>query len=216
MSAAPFVGVVRVLTTSDQELLTAHGRAITDEHGIATRSVCIPDQPHGVFDPDSHAAAAPKIVAESVALAESGAAAIVISCAADPALAEARAAVPVPVLGAGSTSAAVAAAVSNDVGVLGINDQAPEAVSAVLGSRLVAYRRPEGVRKTTDLLTEQGRRASLAAVGALVDDGASTILFSCTGLTSIALGPEARAAWSVPVVDAVRATGSIAALHVAR
>lgn len=202
------LGIVRVLTTDVPELRDAHGRAIEAEHGVRTLSRCIPDQPHGVHDAASHARAVPKIVDVARELVRDGATSIMISCAADPGLAETQAAVPVPVFGAGSTTAAVAAALGGRIGVLGITDELPAAMSAVFGARSVLHRRPDGVRRTTDL----SALAALRAAGDLVGEGAQVIVLACTGMTSIGLAGEVRERWNVPVVDAVLATGAVAGL----
>ncbi|AOS63937.1 aspartate/glutamate racemase family protein [Actinoalloteichus hymeniacidonis] len=215
MSNRPLLGIVRVLTTDDESLLTAHGRAIAEEHGLETRSICIPDQPHGVYDDASAALAIPKIVEAVRELVADGAGAVMISCAADPGLAESRAEVSVPVYGAGSTAASVAAAISTKVGVLGITEEAPASITSVLGDRMISHRQPTGVTKTTDLLTEAGQAAALRTAGELVSDGAEIVVFACTGLTSIDLAGAVRENWGVPVVDAVRATGAIAGLTAA-
>ena len=203
------LGIVRVLTTDDPELRDAHGRAIAAEHGVRTLSRCIPDQPHGVHDAASHTRAVPRIVDVARELVRNGATSIMISCAADPGLAEAQAAVPVPVFGAGSTAAAVATALGGRIGVLGITDEVPAAMSAVFGARTVLHRRPDGVCRTTDLLVAAGRSSSIRTVGELVADGAQVIVFACTGMTSIGLAGQVRERWNVPVVDAVLATGAV-------
>lgn len=206
----PVVGVVRVVTSDDPEFVATHGRWIEQRYGLATVSRCIPDQPHGVHDEETFAAAVPKIVAVVKDLATDGAGCVVISCAADPGLAESRSAVGIPVVGAASSGAAVALGLGGTVGVIGLNDEAPKAVRDVLGDRLVAAVRPEGVRRTTDLLAEGASDRAMAAVRSLVERGADVVLFACTGLTTIGLGARVRAELDVPVVDAVLAAGLVA------
>jgi len=60
-STAIRVGVILVLTTDDRDLLTAHGRALSAAYGFDAVSRCIPDQPTGVHDDRTFAAAAPKV-----------------------------------------------------------------------------------------------------------------------------------------------------------
>jgi allantoin racemase len=180
---------------------------------VRTLSRCIPDQPHGVHDAASHARAVPcravpKIVDVARELVRVGATSIMISCAADPGLAEAQAGVPVPVFGVGSTAAAVAIALGGRIGVLGITDELPTAMAAVFGVRTVLHRSPDGVRRTTDLT----RASALFAVEELVTEGAQVIVFACTGLTTMGLAGQVRERWNVPVVDAVLATGAVAGL----
>lgn len=205
------IGIVRVLSSSNDAVLTAHGRVLEEEYGITARSRCIPDQPTGVHDEATAAAAVPKIVETARGLTHEGADAILISCAADPGLAEARAALDVPVFGAGSAAAAVALAIAQPVGVLGITDRVPDPVKRMLGERIVAHQRPQGVTTTTDLLTTDGHTKALDAAGNLLNRGARTILFACTGLTTIGLAADVRRRCGCTVVDAVRAAGAVAA-----
>ncbi len=143
-------------------------------------------------------------------LAAAGADVVLISCAADPGLAEARAAVAVPVVGAGSSAAALALAVGGRIGVLGIEDEAPESVRSMLGDRLVGVARPAGVHTTIELCTPRGRDAAMAAARRIVADGAQTVLFACTGLTTLGLAATVRSECGVPVVDPVLAAGHMA------
>ncbi|MEW2544271.1 aspartate/glutamate racemase family protein [Streptomyces sp. NPDC047002] len=205
------VGVIRVLTSDDPALVDDHGRLLTERYGFPTVSRCIPGQPDGIHDDATHRTAEPKIVALARELAAEGVGTIVISCAADPALDETRAAVRVPVVGAGSAAAAVALGLGRRIGVLGIRTEAPPAVAALLGNRLAGSARPEGVRGTRDLRTPEGTEAAVAAAAGLVERGADTLLLACTGLTSIGVRSRLEAALGVPVVDPVLAAGLVAA-----
>ena len=211
-SAAPArpIGVIRVLTSDDEAAVATHGRVIEERYGLPTVSRCIPDQPHGIHDDASEARAEPKIVALAQELAGAGARALIISCAADPALQKTRQAVGIPVIGAGSAAAAVALGLGRRVGVLGIRDEAPPAVRAVLGDHFTASARPRGVHRTTDLLAPEGPAAVLEAAAGLVESGADTLLLACTGLNTIGVRPLLERRLGVPVVDPVLAAGLLA------
>ncbi|WP_413807051.1 aspartate/glutamate racemase family protein [Streptomyces sp. OE57] len=205
------IGVIRVLTSEDPAAVATHGTAIEGRYGLPTVSRCIPDQPYGIHDDESESRAEPKIVALARELAEAGAQTLIISCAADPALQETRLAVGVPVIGAGSAAAAVALGLGRRVGVLGIRDEAPPAVRALLGDRFTASARPHGVHRTTDLLAPAGPEAVLLeAAAGLVASGADTLLLACTGLNTIGIRPLLERRLGVPVVDPVLAAGLLA------
>lgn len=176
-----FIGVIRVLTTTDPELLQAHGRQIERHFGLATRSVCIPDQPRGIHDEETERQAVPKIVRVARELATEGADAIVVSCAADPAIAELRAELRIPVIGAGSALASVALSLVDKVGVLNLTEGAPGPVRRILGGALVGEDSPKGVRNTLDLMTDSGMNAALQAARRLVEAGAGALALACTG-----------------------------------
>lgn len=204
------IGLIRVLSTDDETVLHSHARALAPlvRDRIVTRAIA--DQPHGIHDDVTFAAAVPKIVDVGRQLEAEGATALILSCAADPGIAELRAAVGIPVTGAGSAGAAIARATSDRVGVLGIVDEVPDSVRSVLGDTLVADRVPDGVTCTTDLMTPSGRASTIRAAKELIADGARCILFACTGLTTIGAAPGVTAATAHPVVDAVVAAGHLA------
>ena len=102
------VGLIRVLTTEDEELLQLHGKLIESYFPMfQVVSRCIPDQPEGIHDDETFAVGVPKVVNLAVELWKEGCQAIIISCAGDPGVPEARQAVPIPVIGAGSSTAAL-------------------------------------------------------------------------------------------------------------
>ncbi|MFC4563804.1 aspartate/glutamate racemase family protein [Nocardiopsis mangrovi] len=206
------IGVIRVVTTTDDDYLNSHGRVIEAEQGVATVSRCIPDQPRGVHDAPSFAAAAEKVADLAVRMERDDAVdALLISCAADPGLDPARGRVRIPVIGAGSAAAARALELGDRVGVLDLTAETPLSVTSVLGGHRVAAIVPDGVTQTHHLRTESGQAASVRAAERLIASGADTIMFACTGMTTIGLAALLRTRVDVPIVDAVRAGGAAAA-----
>ena len=204
------VGIIRVLTSDDQQFVDTHGRILADQFGLEYVARCIPDQLTGIHSDETFDKAVPKIVELGKTLvSEFGVSSILVSCAADPGVPELRAELSVPVVGAGSSGAFIALASATKVGVLGITDEVPVAVSSILGDRMVAALVPDGVHNTVDLMTPAGRAAALRAGEALKSQGATCILFACTGLTTIGLRPELAAQLGIPVIDAVLAGGSV-------
>nr|WP_246425727.1 aspartate/glutamate racemase family protein [Streptomonospora nanhaiensis] len=196
-------------------MLGAHGRVIEAELGVETVSRCLPDQPDGVHDDATFALAAAKVPELAARMErEDGVAALLVSCAADPGLAGARAAVGVPVVGAGEAAARRALELGSRVGVLDLTTRTPAAVTSVLGPARVAALVPEGVRSTHDLRGAAGLAASVRAAERLVALGADTLMFACTGMTTIGLAAHLAERVEVPVVDAVRA-GARAAVRAA-
>lgn len=47
------IGVIRVLTSDDTRLVSAHGRVIEERYNLVTHSRCIPGQPRGIHDDES-------------------------------------------------------------------------------------------------------------------------------------------------------------------
>ncbi|MDQ0178131.1 aspartate/glutamate racemase family protein [Bacillus chungangensis] len=200
------VGIIRVFTTEDPHILYEHGRLMKENHGIETITRCIDDQPNGIYDAASEQQAIPKIVALAKKMEiEDGVSIITISCAADPALEECRKAVAIPVLGAGSCGALTALMMSGQVGVLGITQDAPKAIANYLGDKMIKHLTPKGVSKTTDLLTEQAAENAVAAAKELLDAGATSILYACTGFSTIGLSKTLSQHVNVPIIDLVDA-----------
>lgn len=207
---ATTAGVIRVLTTQDPELLAAHGRILEQEYGLSTVNRCIPDQPKGIYDDESERIAIPKIIRLARELASEGVDAIVVSCAADPAVADLRSELQIPVIGAGSALAAVALALADRVGVLNLNEDAPGPVRRMLGDRFVGQDAPEGVRTSPDLLTEWGQMAALEAARRLARLGAGALALACTGYATIGMAQTLRTQLGINAVDPVRAAGLVA------
>ncbi|MDI6871178.1 MAG: aspartate/glutamate racemase family protein [Bacillota bacterium] len=205
------VGVIRVLTTGDPEVLEAHGRLIERSFpDLRVLSRCLPDLPQGVFDQETLGIAEARMVGTAQTLLGEGAEALIVSCMMDPGVELLRKHVSVPVIGAGSAGAALALAYGGKVGLLGIMDEAPGPVGRILGAALVAIAGPAGVRTTVGLLSETGRAAVFAAAARLLEQGAEVLLFGCTGLSTIGVAPELRARFKVPVIDPVLASGLLA------
>lgn len=205
------IGLIRVLTTEDPSIRDAHGKQITARYGLTVKSVCIPDQPRGIYDEQSERVATPKVLELAARLEAGGAEAIIISCAADPALQEARRLLKIPVIGAGSAAAGVALTLGERVGVLNLVESTPDAVRSVLGGHLVGEARPAGVRDTTDLLAPSSQEAAAEAARRLVKEkGADVIVLACTGYATVRMADRLRPLLGIPVVDPVDAAGAVA------
>lgn len=203
------LGIIRVLTTTDDRVLGEHGRLLERDYGIRSLSRCIPDQPRGIHDAQTEALAIPKILALGREFEAAGCRALFLSCAADPGLAQLRQAVRIPVFSAGSSAARIAQHLALPVAVLGITAEAPAPFRSLLGESVV-YARPEGVTCTNDLLQPDGRERAVACVRRLIDEGARVIAFSCTGFSTIGLAAVLREELGCVAIDAVAAAGMFA------
>lgn len=207
------MGVIRVLTLTDEEQLSSHGRLVQDFIGdprLTTVSRCIEGHPEGLWNDEEVRKAVPKIVRlgqEMVRQDEVGA--LLISCVADPGLAKLRRAVDVPVIGAGSAPASVAQALGKPVGGLGITDEVLAPIARVLGNQLVGWDKPESVRTTVDLQSKAGREGIAAAGKRLIAAGAEVILLACTGFSALRVAPVLEAELGVLVIDPVISGGLI-------
>ncbi|MEK3902187.1 aspartate/glutamate racemase family protein [Paenibacillus sp. FSL R7-0179] len=205
------LGIIRVITLQENSAIQLHGALIERRYGLPVISRCIPDQPQGVYDAQTEAESIPKIITLAQELEQQGCTAIGISCAADPALTEARAVVNVPVLGAGSCAAHMAMAYSNRVGVLTILEEVPPHIRSILGDAYIGMDRPDGVTTTLDLGTPAGRAGAMAGAARLVERGAEVLVLACTGFATIGLASELEERLGIRAFDPILCLGAAAA-----
>ena len=205
------IGLIRVLTTKDEEVLLSHGRLLESRFPeFKVESRCIEDQPKGIYDEETCAIAIPKILNLGREMEQQGVKAIIVSCADDPGVEDLRKVVAIPVIGAGSSSACLALSLGSRVGTLGITESTPLVMQGVLGNRLVAQARPKGVETTLDLMTDDGKKNAIDAVEYLRKSGADIVALACTGYSTIGIARELERAAGLPVIDAVLAAGLFA------
>jgi Asp/Glu/hydantoin racemase len=205
------VGLIRVLTTKDENVLKAHGRLLEARFPeFQVESRCIDDQPEGIYDEKTSAIALPKIITLGEEMEREGMEALIVSCADDPGVGELRKIVKIPVVGAGSSCASVALSCGGKIGTLGIRERAPRIMRDILGDHLVAQTRPGGVKTTLDLMTREGRENALRAAQDLRSKGAEVIALACTGYATIGIAKDLETAAGIPVVEAVEAAGLFA------
>ncbi len=208
------LGLIRVLSTDDPELLNRHGRLLSDFIGdpdLTVVSRCIEGHPEGLWNSEGERKALPKIVCLGQEMEGSdGMAALLISCVADPGVAELREVMDIPVIGAGSASAAMALALGRPVGALSIVPGILPPISDVLGKHLVGWEVPAGVKTTLDLMSDEGKERFVEAGERLQGQGAGVILLACTGFSTIRIAPFLEERLGLPVVDPVISAGLVA------
>lgn len=203
------IGLIRVLTTEDQEVLQAHGKQIMEYFPtLEVETRCIPDQYEGIHSPELCQIAIPKIVETAKTFHDVDM--IIVSCADDPGVAEIREAIPgMPVTGGGETTVSLALKYGDKIGVLGITDYAPQAYVRMIPDKMILGK-PEGVNSTLDLMTPEGKQSVLAMGQQLKAQGAQVIALACTGLATIGVARDLEEATGLPVIDPVLAEGLFA------
>lgn len=203
------IGLIRVLTTEDEEILLAHGKQIMEHFpGLEVETKCIPDQYEGIHSQETGEIAVPKIVATAKTFTDVDM--IIVSCADDPGVKEVREALPgIPVTGGGETTVALALKYGEKIGVLGITDYAPQAYVRMIPDKMILVK-PEGVDSTLDLMTPEGRKSTIETGIQLKEQGAQVIALACTGLATIGIAKELEEATGLPVIDPVLAEGLFA------
>ena len=210
------IGLIRVLTTEDEELLNRHGKTIMEKYPmLEVESRCIPDQYEGIHSHELERLAIPKIVALAKEFRDKDM--ILVSCADDPGVAEVREALPgMLVTGGGETTVALATRYGEKIGLLGIVEYAPKAYVRMIPDKLVGNIKPDGVNSTLDLMTPEGRKSCLKAAMDLKNMGAEVIALGCTGLATIGIAREIEEVPGIPVIDPVLAQGAFAAFEAAK
>ena len=66
------IGLIRVLTTDDKDLLNLHGKILQDNFPFVVESRCIPDQSTGVYSKETHLKAVPKVLDLAIKMEKEG------------------------------------------------------------------------------------------------------------------------------------------------
>lgn len=202
-------GLIRVITIPNAEVAGIHGRLIMEKFpNMTVETKCIPGYPEGLYSIELKNAAIPQIV--EVAQSFKDIDVLIVSCAEDPAVPEIKNAVDIPVIGAGSSVAAIARRFGSKVGVLGITDHVPQPYLEILGKDLIDLGRPEGVVTTLDLMKESGVKAVEKLAMMLKDAGAGAIALACTGMSTAGVAKSLAKKTGLPVIDPVTAEGLMA------
>lgn len=208
MSERKRIGIIRVLTTSDDNILLSHQNIIKKhfpEFDIETK--CIPDQYEGIHDEETYNLAFPKIIKLAQEW-EKDIDGLIISCAGDPAVANLRKMLSIPVVGAGIAAACMSLNYGSKIGIIGIEQYPPVAYEEILGDRIIAYELPEGVVNTNDLQTEDGKKAIIRSAENIKRLGCDAIAFACTGLSTAGAATMLKDI-GLPIIDAVLAEAAM-------
>lgn len=202
------VGLIRVVTLDDRELLDLHGEIIESYYpNLKVVSKSIPDQPYGIHDDETENLAVPKII--ELAKNWKDIDGLIISCAGDPGVEELRDILDIPVIGAGESTALLAQRYGDVFGVVGITKEIPRRYKEILGSNIVGSCDVEGVVSTIDLMDKYGRKKVIEKSMELKSLGAEVIALACTGMTTIGVAKELENICNIPVIDPVIAEGLI-------
>ncbi len=202
------VGLIRVLTTTDEVLLQSHGALLRQYFPMLdVHSRCLPDQPEGIHDEATMAVGVPKVVALAREMWEEGFEAIIVSCAGDPGVEQARRELPIPVIGAGESTAVLSLFYGKTPALLGITSDVPDGYRRILGGRIVSNARGEGVESVLDLMTPEGYSATVDRALQQKKLGAEVIALSCTGMSTLQIAPALEKATGLPVLDPVLCAG---------
>ena len=204
------VGLIRVVTLSDQAELHRHGALIEAAFpGLEVVSKCIEDQPKGIYDEESEKIAEPKVI-QSAKRLEEEVKAVIISCAADPGVKALKGLLKIPVIGAGESLAAVSRALGHSIGVITIGDRVPEPIKKGLGDHYRAMAHVDGIKTALDLQGQDIATRTLQCARILKEQGCDVLALGCTGFSSIGIAQYLSERLSMPVVDPVLACGAIA------
>lgn len=102
--------------------------------------------------------------------------------------------------------------ISDAIAVIGITEAVPAGMRASLGDTLHSARVAPGFRRTTDLLRAGAHEALLEQATTAQEDGATAILFACTGFSTIQLKRCFDEYLSIPTIDLVQAQAIAASL----
>lgn len=202
------IGLIRVLTTDDKDLLNLHGKILQNNFPFKIESKCIPDQNTGVYSEETHLKAVPKVIALAIEMEKEGKDGIIISCVADPGVEEAKQILGIPVVGAGAAVSSIALGFSQKVGVLNLMESTPKVMKQVLSKYLIAEE-TVSAKNTLTLMTTEGVENILKSSLKLKQSGVEVIVLACTGMSTINAASKIKNKLDVYVVDPVIAEGMI-------
>jgi len=202
------IGLIRVLTTDDKDLLNIHGKILQGNFPFEVESRCIPDQSTGVYSEETHLKAVPKVLGLAIEMEKEGKEGIIISCAADPGIEEAKQVLGIPVVGAGTAVASIALGFSQKVGVLNLTESTPEAMKQVLSKYLIAEE-TVSTKNTLTLMTNEGMESIIKSSLKLKKSGVEVIALACTGMSTMNAASKIKDRIDVYVADPVIAEGMI-------
>ena len=200
------VGLVRVLTLHDEEALNIHGKLIEEKFpGLHVISRCIEGFPKGLYNFEIEKEAIPHIIRLISEFEKEGVKAIIVSCADDPGVEEARKIVKVPVIGAGTAAALVALVYGDRIGVLGITDEIPRPIKRILSDKIVGYEKPHNITNTLDI--EKNRDEIIKSAKKLMDLNIDALVLACTGYSTTRTSDLLKRVIDIPIIDPVIASG---------
>jgi len=200
------VGLVRVLTLHDEEALNIHGKLIEEKFpGLHVISRCIEGFPKGLYNFEIEKEAIPHIIRLISEFEKEGVKAIIVSCADDPGVEEARKIVKVPVIGAGTAAALVALVYGDRIGVLGITDEIPRPIKRILSDKIVGYEKPHNITNTLDI--EKNRDEIIKSAKKLMDLNIDALVLACTGYSTTRTSDILKRVIDIPIIDPVIASG---------
>ncbi len=204
------IGLIRVVTLEDNQLLNLHGKIIEDNFpGLKVESKCLPDQITGIHSPETKEIAIPKILKLTQEFKNKDM--IIVSCADDPGVELIRKEFPnIPVVGAGESTAALAQKYGTKIALLGITDYAPDPYIEVMQDKIIDIGKPEGINCTLDLMTEEGRKSVIKKAKEQKAMGAQVIALACTGMSTIEIAKVLEEEVQLPVIDPVLSEGLFA------
>lgn len=202
------IGLIRVLTTEDKELLDLHGNILQNNFPFKVESRCIQDQYTGVFSEETYFKAVPKVVKLAVEMEKEGKDGIIISCAGDPGVEEAKQMLKIPVVGAGCAVACISLGYSLKVGVLNLTASTPKIVKQMLGKNLIAEE-TVNVKNTLELMTHEGTENIIQSSLKLKKAGVKVIAMACTGMSTVNAANTIKERVDIHVTDPVIAEGIV-------
>ena len=180
------IGLIRVITLDDEDSLNVHGKIIEENFPLLrVVSRCIMGFPKGLYNLELERKAIPQIVNLALEFEKEGMKAVIISCADDPGVKEARKRVKIPVIGPCESSLTIASQIGTSIMIVEI---LPETIPLV--KRLIRKYGYYGTDKTFYRTNDSGKTwttKSLPSTGAatslLIDfDNPQTIYLGITKL----------------------------------
>ena len=160
-----------------------------------------------MHDEETERQSIPKVVALAEEMYREGFDAVIVSCAGDPGVEEARKLLPIPVVGAGRVWPHFRCSSAKGLQFLVFWMPLPRPIGGCLGIRSCPAKKGQGIQSTLDLMTEEGFAKTVEKGREQKAAGADVIALSCTGMSTIGIAPSLEEALGIPVMDPVLCEG---------
>ena len=181
--------------------------------GVEVEVVCLREGPVSLEGAVDEALVGPPLLAEALKAQAEGFDAVVIDCAADPALSAVREAIDVPVVSAGEAAFLYALGLGDRFSVVTVLENTAGVIQEKLkayglGSRVASVRYADVPVLALEDTAKAGAAILAEARAAIDEDGAEVIVLGCTGMSPVARFLQENL--EVPVVDPAAAALSLA------
>ncbi len=200
------VGIIRVLSTENEEIKYKHGKIIERSFPMfKTKTFCIENQPEGINSKAAHDKAVPKIINLGLKISQE-VDGIIISCAEDPAVKELDNKLDIPVIGPGRAASVTSIFYGEKIAVLSLLEDIPSVYKDILKDKLIGIIYNPEIKESMDLVNKNKLNKLIEKVNNF-ESNFDVLTLSCTGMSTVGVSDILRKKFKIPVIDPLMSAG---------